>query len=290
MKLVLSRKGFDASSGGCANPILPDGRLRSLPIPEVGGLSGVKYTQVYFGDKYPTGAVVEALTKGKVQVNTLAHLDPDIDRNAVPNRHPNWRGVFGQSGAAQGHLSKQNIDKGDLFLFFGWFRQTEDDQAKGLKFAKGSPDLHSLWGWLQIGDIVPVTKNTAREFPEFKDHHHVAFPDRDSGENVIYVATKNLKIGGVTKSLPGYGTFRNFDSRLQLTMEGERKSVWCLPQWFEEKGMTYHTPDKFKGRYAKDQSKVLVQSAHRGQEFVLDLGGDTATAAEWLNQIFSCAK
>ena len=27
MRLVLSRKGFDASSGGCASPILPDGRL-----------------------------------------------------------------------------------------------------------------------------------------------------------------------------------------------------------------------------------------------------------------------
>ena len=33
MKLVLSRKGFDSSAGGIPSPILPDGRLISLPIP-----------------------------------------------------------------------------------------------------------------------------------------------------------------------------------------------------------------------------------------------------------------
>ena len=33
MKLVLSRKGFDSSSGGCPSPILPDGQMLSLPIP-----------------------------------------------------------------------------------------------------------------------------------------------------------------------------------------------------------------------------------------------------------------
>jgi len=34
MKIILSRKGFDGSSGGCANPILEDGRLLPLPIPD----------------------------------------------------------------------------------------------------------------------------------------------------------------------------------------------------------------------------------------------------------------
>ena len=35
MKVVLSRKGFDSASGGCPSPILPDGTLLSLPIPEM---------------------------------------------------------------------------------------------------------------------------------------------------------------------------------------------------------------------------------------------------------------
>ncbi len=34
MKIILSRKGFDSSSGKQANPIMPDGTLLSLPIPD----------------------------------------------------------------------------------------------------------------------------------------------------------------------------------------------------------------------------------------------------------------
>ena len=33
MKVILSRKGFDAKNGGIPSPILPDGSLLSLPIP-----------------------------------------------------------------------------------------------------------------------------------------------------------------------------------------------------------------------------------------------------------------
>jgi len=34
MKIILSRKGFDSKNGGIASPILPDGALLSLPIPD----------------------------------------------------------------------------------------------------------------------------------------------------------------------------------------------------------------------------------------------------------------
>lgn len=33
MKVILSRKGFDSSNGGCPSPIMPDGTLLSMPIP-----------------------------------------------------------------------------------------------------------------------------------------------------------------------------------------------------------------------------------------------------------------
>ncbi|MBO4456467.1 MAG: hypothetical protein J5802_01965 [Butyrivibrio sp.] len=33
MKIILSRKGFDSTNGGCASPIMPDGTLLSMPIP-----------------------------------------------------------------------------------------------------------------------------------------------------------------------------------------------------------------------------------------------------------------
>ncbi|MBA3801209.1 MAG: hypothetical protein H0X18_19410 [Geodermatophilaceae bacterium] len=34
MKLILSRKGFDSAAGGCPSPILEDGSMLSLPIPD----------------------------------------------------------------------------------------------------------------------------------------------------------------------------------------------------------------------------------------------------------------
>ena len=33
MKIILSRKGFDSSWGGCPSPVLPDGTMLSMPIP-----------------------------------------------------------------------------------------------------------------------------------------------------------------------------------------------------------------------------------------------------------------
>jgi len=34
VKIILSRKGFDSAAGGVPSPILPDGSLVSLPIPD----------------------------------------------------------------------------------------------------------------------------------------------------------------------------------------------------------------------------------------------------------------
>ena len=41
MKIIFSRKGFDSVSGRVPSPILPDGRLLSLPIPDKG--SSIRY-------------------------------------------------------------------------------------------------------------------------------------------------------------------------------------------------------------------------------------------------------
>ena len=51
MKVVLSRKGMDSRAGGIPSPILPDGTLLSLPIPNE--KSGVPYGDlVYKGRTY----------------------------------------------------------------------------------------------------------------------------------------------------------------------------------------------------------------------------------------------
>ena len=45
MKIILSRKGFDTTSGGCPSPILPDGTLLSLPIPDE---EDIKYSDLQY--------------------------------------------------------------------------------------------------------------------------------------------------------------------------------------------------------------------------------------------------
>ena len=40
MKAILSRKGMDSGTGKMPNPILPDGTLLSLPIPDSASLTG----------------------------------------------------------------------------------------------------------------------------------------------------------------------------------------------------------------------------------------------------------
>src|SRR5512137_1653099 len=83
MKIILSRKGFDSSLGGYPSPILPDGKMVSLPIPlkdelRYSGLlaeGGLTYydlmkqlkLKIKIGNHWP------ALNK-----ETKCHLDPDI--------------------------------------------------------------------------------------------------------------------------------------------------------------------------------------------------------------------
>lgn len=50
MKVILSRKGFDSTSGGLCNPILPDGTLLSMPIPGESKYS-VYYTDLSYNVK-----------------------------------------------------------------------------------------------------------------------------------------------------------------------------------------------------------------------------------------------
>ena len=287
MKIVLSRKGFDSASGGCPSPILPDGRLRSLPIPD--NRSVIKYSSIYSDDDYPTGKLVESLTKCKISASSFAHLDPDIDP-VSRSRDKDWRGVFGQCGASQSHLEKQQVDFGDIFLFFGLYRRTQE-LAGGLNFKENSLNEHVVWGWLQIDKIIRVENDSCSPFTWCKEHPHIFYPKRSN--NVIYTASRNLKISGIDLSLPGSGVFSEFNSRLKLTAEESKyPSVWRLPAWFSPKhgkSLSYHTtPDRWH-RCKKYRDMVLLKSVGRGQEFVIDIGDDI-TAKKWLSEILTLSQ
>lgn len=141
MKIILSRKGFDSKNGGIPSPILPDHTLVSLPVPaDMADKGSVRYDDIR-APKVTLGKLVHDLRKVPLH---RAHLDPDLRRSALSTRKPGWRAIFGQAGKAQSHLAGEGVDVGDLFLFFGWFRQTEYVEGH-YRFVRGAPHLHVLF-------------------------------------------------------------------------------------------------------------------------------------------------
>ena len=75
MKVILSRKGFDSSNGGCPSPIMPDGTLLSLPIPSH---DADFYEELsYHGISY--SEILKQLRPKRVY--DRCHVDPDIRQN-----------------------------------------------------------------------------------------------------------------------------------------------------------------------------------------------------------------
>jgi hypothetical protein len=193
MKIILSRKGFDSKFGGVPSPmILPDRTLLSLPIPDESRTSKIRYEDIH-ANGISLGQIVEDLTKQKITGRDFAHLDPDLRISAYP-RLPGWRPLFGQADAAQSHLIKQGITEGDLFLFFGWFKEAEFLNGKYC-FVKSAPDLHVMYGWLQIGEILPVEKNSDVP-PWAKYHHHFCTPS-SWRNNTVYASSPKLTLNGL---------------------------------------------------------------------------------------------
>src|SRR5258707_13395648 len=100
MKIILSRKGFDASVGKVASPIFPSGELCSLPIPEsVPARYSRRYEEIEIGGQ-SSEAIVNDLTEGNIKTDTYEHLDPDLDKISMP-RLGTWQPEVGQSGDAE---------------------------------------------------------------------------------------------------------------------------------------------------------------------------------------------
>src|ERR1051325_6588291 len=125
MRIIFSRKGVDSSAGCVPSPIL-DGSLVSLPIP---GRSQITYGDILWKG-VSIGKLVEDLSHGSLSSNKTVHFDPDLNQRSYP-RKPGWRPIFGQGqSAAQSHLQTCGVTVGDLFLFFGWFREAERRNGK----------------------------------------------------------------------------------------------------------------------------------------------------------------
>lgn len=271
MEVILSRKGFDSAFGGYPSPILPSGEMVSLPIPLE---DNIKYSDLKIGGLtyYNLMADLRSNLRSRIKCNgewrdlneeTKCHLDPDIHKGSI-HRESGWKPCFGQIDAAQSHLENQKVKKDDLFLFFGWFRKTIMHNGK-LEFDPDERDMHAIFGYLQIGEIMKVDQTF--EVPEWMAYHpHAKGWRRDNETNTIYIARDNLCWN---KSLPGAGRFV-FNDRLILTKKGLSRSKWDLPDCFREAEISYHK-NSWKDEY--------FQSAAIGQEFVIK---DNVGVEEWV--------
>lgn len=279
MKLILSRKGFDSSAGGCPSPVFPDGSFYTLPIPDSG--SKIAYRNIRHNGM-SVGHLVASLTGDRRGGTRKAHLDPDLIAGALP-RPPGWRPCLGQTGAAQGHLRKQQVGVGDLFLFFGLFREVEK-QGRAWRFVAQARPFHALWGWLQIGDIHRIDELADGDLQWARYHPH--FHGRPDRNNTLYIASDRLHLEGQSTGLPGAGVFSTMEDSLRLTApEARLTTQWRLPGVFypgsADSALSFHSN---LSRWHRDGDHCYLRSASRGQEFVLDTSGYPGVVS-WLRNI-----
>jgi len=269
MKVILSRKGFDSGYGGYPSPILPDGRLISLPIPSE---DSVAYSALILED----GKSYFDLMKGlhptikydggwhRLTKQTKCHLDPDIYRD-VKQRENHWLPIFGQINQAQTHLRNQGVKENDIFLFFGWFRKTRLNGDE-LLFDYQAPDLHVIFGYLQIGSVKKA--DNCCEIPAWmRQHPHASGDRRKNFTNTIYVARDK---SSWNSDSPGSGVFR-FQEELVLTKQGCSRSKWQLPEFFRGVKISRHSVDSWK-------KEGYFKSVDIGQEFVIE---ENKKVEEW---------
>lgn len=252
MKVILSRKGMDSQAGGMASPILPDGTLLSLPIPDKN--SGQHYENFMYKNYSFREMIGQLNPRFNFVQNATCHLDPDIF-DSIEGRTKEWKPAFGQSGVSARHLDKMQVGIGDIFLFYGMFRKTIYQADGRLSYVSGSPILHIVYGYMEVGEVLNEQQEIAKRYSW---HPHSV--DGGHSYNRLYLPKR-------------YGTFQYNDS-LVLTKPGQNsRRMWRLPAFFAEGGISVswqgHRRPVCKDGYAE------LNSSCRGQEFVI-----TTTTAE----------
>ncbi len=157
---------------------------------------------------------------------TECHLDPDLYRPALPDRHANWRPAFGQAGNAETILANERVGEGDLFLFYGWFREIRFSENR-YRYVRNAPDLHVIFGYLEVDEVIDLGNPLVAPADHLSRHPHVVFRQSYPAANRVYSGERA-------------GVFHFHDS-LVLTRRGETRSRWEMPSFFQ------HEP--FKGAF-----------------------------------------
>jgi hypothetical protein len=260
MKIIFSRKGFDSTAGGSPSLIFPDGTLFSIPIPS--SKDDYCYSELSF--QYQGDSIQSILNEitGKRIKHNKQRIDCDFSLkqqrchyDPMPIHQAN-RLVLGQTGNAEIHLQNQSVGIGDIFLFYGWFRQVEKKDGRW-QYLPSSRDIHLIWSWMTIGEAFGLGTQSQREQAKVNYqflHRHPHLADWREAPNRIYISKEG--------DLLPYSTFRC----LTECMEYRGRSTWRLPACFNQ-------PQAFTflKNFILDGDDVIISYQGYGQEFVLDL-------------------
>lgn len=239
MRIIFSRKGFDSSAGGGPSPIIA-GRPVSLPIPDSKGFSPVTYGDLGLGDH------AARASRGRLGADDACHHDPMFRTCGAA--------ILGQCHSAQGHLVKQRVREGDVFVFFGLF----DGEGEGRH--------HRIFAYLRIEeriDLVTCDEPTRTHYRALGQPHAFGLHARN---DMLYVGR-----GAAARTAP---------ASLRLTARGEKPSQWIVPAWLHRTGLSCHEAEWRWGEQGR------LQAVSRGQEFVAHVGEDPEPRA-WLEQVIA---
>lgn len=250
-RIILSRKGFDSKFGGRASPIFKDNRIFSIPIPQ-SAESPTKYKDLLLNEISGSTALKESSVK-QVTKNDYCHYDPILNEDF---------GIFGQANASQTELKNCGVGIGDLFLFFGWFKQ----------FSSTGRDLHHIFGWLQILDIVSGGENIKKYLKIHKiDHPHGYGDTSRYSNNTIYIGSKDLTIRSKKLNLKGFGLFKHSTKDLILTSPKHTRSMWKFPREYFQASLSDERELFINRLNWTDKENFLVDTNKGpGQEFVIN--------------------
>ena len=244
MKIILSRKGFDSGAGGkdkdknelkVQDSIIVGNDLISFPIPED---SDVKYEDLFYGeDDYKK--ILMDLGYDFSNAYETCHLDPDLEYRKK-RKDQKWEKLFGQAGTAAGYLfNTDEVTIGDIFLFFGRFREAKKIDGEYTFIDKESKQI--IWGYLQVGDIKrgDEIQNVSSKYdwhPHTKEKYTKC---KNSKNNTLFIAKTYLELEGVeSNKYPGAGVLK-YDPNRVLT-KGENNhlmSVWEYKDFDDDKNI-----------------------------------------------------
>lgn len=259
--IILSRKGFDSSAGGKPSFLWND-KLYSIPVPQA--YSGVAYKELQIDKNTSYWKIMEDV--GITQYSD-AHLDPDLRKEAMERENDPWLPIFGQADSALTHLLNEGVGEGDLFLFFGWFKEIERLEGGNFSYIKGKPDLHVIYGFLEVGEYFDAYEGSFHPKKAVQQHIHYQRKDGYTApeKNGLFIGS-----GQPTFFKRKAGLFR-FEESLILTEKPKSRSKWLLPKcFFANDGRCKLSHHKEKVGVPYD-SKYRIKSVGRGQEFVAEM-------------------